>query len=75
MAEWKGISTRQCHITGGGEKDHVIFFPAPSQETLLPLINKDLPTLYAVQFQNSVLGPGVVLQFLSHFIFIFSIED
>ena len=40
-----------------------------------PLINKDLPTLYAFQFQNTMLGPRVVLHFLSHFIFIFSIED
>jgi len=46
-----------------------------NQEILLPLINKDLPTLYALQFQNAVLGPRVVLRFFSHFIFIFGIED
>jgi hypothetical protein len=45
------------------------------QAILLPYINKDLPTLYALEFQNTALGPGIVLQFLSHFIFIFSIED
>jgi len=45
------------------------------REVLLPLINKDLPTLYALQFENTLLGPGVVLHFLSHFVFIFSIED
>jgi hypothetical protein len=44
-------------------------------EILLPLINKDLPTLYALQFQNAMFEPGVVLHFLSHFIFILGIED
>ena len=42
---------------------------------LLPRIDKDLPTLYALQFQNAVLEPGVVLHFLFHFIFIFRVED
>jgi len=40
-----------------------------------PRIDKDLPTFYGFQFQNAVLEPGIVLHFLSHFIFIFSIED
>ncbi|PYJ71888.1 MAG: hypothetical protein DME75_06650 [Verrucomicrobia bacterium] len=44
--------------------------PLPS-----PRIDKDLPTFYGFQFQNAVLEPGIVLHFLSHFIFIFSIED
>ena len=44
-------------------------------EILLPLINKDLPTLYALLLQNTSLEPGVVFHFLSHFIFVFSIED
>jgi hypothetical protein len=42
---------------------------------LLPRINKDLPALNALQVQNAVVGPGIVLQFLSHFIFIFRVED
>jgi len=44
-------------------------------EILLPLIDKYLPTLYALLFQNTSLEPGVVLHFLSHFIFIFRVED
>ena len=44
-------------------------------EILLLRINKDLPTLYALLFQNTSLEPGVVLHFLSHFIFIFRVED
>ena len=47
----------------------------PEVQTLLPLINEDFPPLYAFQFQNAVRGPGIVLQFLSHFIFIFGIEN
>ena len=42
---------------------------------LLPLINKDFPALYAFQFQNAVLSPRIVLQFLSHFVFILGVED
>ena len=48
---------------------------AARAEILLPRVNEDLPTFYALQFQNAVLEPRVVLQFLSHFIFIFSVED
>ena len=46
-----------------------------TNQILLPLVNKDFPALYAFQFQDAVLGPRVILQFLSHFGFIFSIED
>ena len=48
---------------------------AIAYEQLLPLIDKDFPALYGFQFQDAVLGPRVVLQFLSDFIFIVSIED
>src|SRR4030095_2771534 len=46
-----------------------------AREILLPLINKDFPALYAFEFQNAVLSPGIVLQFFPDLIFIFSIED
>jgi hypothetical protein len=45
------------------------------RRVLLPRINKDFPALYAFQFQDAVLGPRIVLQFLSDFIFIFGVED
>src|SRR5205823_3218476 len=48
---------------------------ALSCEPLLPIINKDFPTLYALKFQDAVLGPGIVFQFLSHFVFISSIQN
>ena len=44
-------------------------------EVLLPRINKDLPTFDALRFQNAVFLPGIVLHFLSHFVFIFGIEE
>src|SRR4029453_9720063 len=46
-----------------------------AREILLPLINKDFPALYAFEFQNAVLSPGIVLQFFPDLIFIFSIKD
>ncbi len=42
---------------------------------LLPHINKDLPALYALQFENAVLHPRIIFQFFSHFIFIFRVYD
>ena len=48
---------------------------AIAYEQLLPLIDKDFPALYAIQFQDAVLGPWVILQFFSDFILIVSIED
>jgi hypothetical protein len=48
---------------------------AAGLEDLLPHIDKDLPALYAFQFENAVLHPRIVSQFFSHFIFIFSVDD
>jgi hypothetical protein len=48
---------------------------AIANKQLLPLIDKDFPAFNAFQLQNTVLGPGVVFQFLSHFVFVLSIED
>src|SRR6266404_5856070 len=42
---------------------------------LLPRINKDLPALHVLQFQNAVREPGIVLQFFSHFVLIFRVND
>lgn len=42
---------------------------------LLPLVDKDLPALYALQFENTALELGVVFQFLAHFVFIIGIDD
>ena len=44
-------------------------------DSLLSLIDKDFPALYAFQFQDAFLEPGIVLQFLSHFIFIVGVND
>ena len=44
-------------------------------QTLIPLINKDLPALDAFKFQDAVLEPWVVLQFLSYLFFVFGIDD
>jgi len=40
-----------------------------------PGINKDLPALDAFKFQDAVLEPWVVLQFLSYLFFVFGIDD
>jgi hypothetical protein len=48
---------------------------AIAYEQLLSLIDKDFPALYAFKFQDAVLGPRVIPQFLSDLIFVFSIED
>jgi hypothetical protein len=45
------------------------------QEILFPHVNEDLPALDAFEFQNAFLEPGIVLQFVSHFIFIFGADD
>jgi hypothetical protein len=45
------------------------------QEILFSRVNEDLPTLYGLELQDAFLKPGVVLQFLSHFVFIVSIYD
>src|SRR6059058_3141264 len=42
---------------------------------LLPRINKDLPSLYALQSQNALFEPRIVLQFFSRFVFIFGVDD
>ncbi len=44
-------------------------------QTLIPLINEDLPARDALKFQDAFLEPWVVLQFLSHFFFIFGVDD
>ena len=44
-------------------------------QTLIPLINEDLPALDAFKFQDAVLEPWVVLQFLSYLFFVFGIDD
>src|SRR4029450_10987036 len=46
-----------------------------SSALLLPVIDKDFPAFYAFQFQDAVFSPRVVFQFLSNFVFVFSIED
>src|SRR5881296_2767492 len=50
----------------------------PTRETRAlpsPVINKDLPALHVLQFQNAVGEPGIVLQFFSHFVFILGVDD
>src|SRR5437016_13897336 len=42
---------------------------------LLPFVDENFPTCHAFEFQNAALEPGVVLQFCSHFIFIFRVDD
>ncbi len=44
-------------------------------EVLLPFVDEDLPALDALLFQDALFEPGVVLHFLSHFVFIFSVEE
>jgi hypothetical protein len=45
------------------------------QKILLPHINEDLPARDALEFQDAFREPGIVRQFLSHFIFIFCADD
>src|SRR5437899_5629837 len=48
---------------------------SPRRPLTSPLVDKDLPALYTLQFESAVLHPRIIFQFFSHFIFIFSIED
>src|SRR5204863_724963 len=38
-------------------------------------INEDLPALDTLQFENAMLHPWIVFQFLSHFILVIGIDD
>jgi hypothetical protein len=42
---------------------------------LLAGIDKDLPTIDTLQFQNPALEPGIVLQIFANFIFVVGIDD
>ncbi|HEV8533613.1 MAG TPA: hypothetical protein VGT00_19480 [Methylomirabilota bacterium] len=42
---------------------------------LLPRVNEDLPPPYALQFENAVRVPGVILNFRFHFVFIHCVDD
>src|SRR2546423_14344006 len=48
---------------------------SPRRPLHSPHINEDLPALDALEFENAVHKPGIVFQFFSHFIFIFSVND
>jgi hypothetical protein len=42
---------------------------------LLADIDEDLPALDTLQFENAMLHPRIVFQFLSHFILVIGIDD
>src|SRR5262245_1253521 len=42
---------------------------------LLADIDEDLPALHALQFENVMLYPRIIFQFLSHFILVIGIDD